>query len=197
MAEKLDVIDLIISTLREHERSLDEVSRELRETSGELGRAAETIREAAHLFREASTASRPSASDSESSTPKPPASSSGGKAFHPIRMVQEGGFKSHTVQIRPPPQPEHPSKPAVEEVLPSEEDEPKHVLRQILQLLDRFGFLSITQLQRLTSTSRNYLAGFLAGLESCNIITRRGTPTHKLYLLSEQGRRLYQILKRR
>jgi len=142
MAEKLDVIDFIISALREHERSLDDAINKLSELIDTCQRRA-----------------------------------------------QGSEFESHTVQIRPPPQHEHPSKPAGEEI-PSEEDEAKHVLRQILQLLDRYGFLSLTDLSRMVSEgTRNWLSGFMAALEALNIVKRRGTATHKIYTLTERGRR--------
>jgi len=176
MAEKLDVIDLIISTLREHERSLDEVSRELRETSGELGRSAEDIREAAHLFREAIETLRPSMSESESHTPKPP---------EPSRENAERD--SQPDQIQPRPMLEHPSD---EEALSFEKAKMKETLRQILRLLDKYGFLSLTDLSRMVSEgSRNWLSGFMAALEALDIVKRRGTATHKIYILTERGKR--------
>jgi|GEM_PF-4465799 len=141
MAEKLDVIDFIISALREHERSLDYAINKLSELIDTCQRRA-----------------------------------------------QGSEFKSHTVQIRSPP--EHSSKPAVEEGLSSEEDEAKQVLREILRLLDRYGFLSLTDLSRMVSEgTRNWLSGYMAALEALDIVKRRGTATHKLYTLTERGRK--------
>jgi len=63
-----------------------------------------------------------------------------------------------------------------------ETSNPKRVLESVLRLLqERPRYL--TQLDRELGITRNWLSGFMAALEACDVVNRRGTRTLKIYEL--------------
>jgi len=65
-----------------------------------------------------------------------------------------------------------------------ETSNPKRVLESVLRLLQEKP-RSLTQLDRELGISRNWLSGFMAALEACEVVNRHGTRTFKIYELLE------------
>jgi len=144
LAERLDVLDLIINTLREHERSLDEEIEKLRIIGDELQ----------NLIQQPTIEGESPSGVIE-------------EAEKPI----DAQFSLETEAEGDPPEGEF----------------WRRTLRRVLELLEKFEILSISELCRLTGGRRDWITGFLAALEALGILGRRGTRTHKLYHLTEKG----------
>ena len=62
-------------------------------------------------------------------------------------------------------------------------DDPEGVLREVKRLLSANGMASLSELERSTGISRNWLSGFMAALEALGLVECKGTRTFKLYVL--------------
>jgi hypothetical protein len=148
---QLDVIDLIINILREHEERFDDLLNRL-----------ETI-----------------------ISPNPTIIQ---PTFDPLPPLESADDTQASPSDPAPPPPEiHPPED-------DEEDEEKRRWKEMLQeverLLKKHNYMSLSDLCRILPVSRNWLAGFMAGLQALRIVELRGTRTHKLYRLTQRGRKL-------
>ncbi|RLI87547.1 MAG: hypothetical protein DRP01_01690 [Archaeoglobales archaeon] len=68
------------------------------------------------------------------------------------------------------------------------ECEEKMILFRVLDYINKNQFASISDITRnFFDLNRNWLAGFLSGLYACGLVALRGTATHKLYSLTLEG----------
>ena len=183
MAEdRLDAVDFILNTLQEHERSLDRII-------AKLGEAADLIRNATLELIEAPLQSHesqvPPPDSPQPMTARPLSENDDRKGTERAEELEME--ESSLSAIRP-----HES---IEQFDDYEFSEEKGLLIKILHNLAKLQYPSITDLNRAVEAPRNYLAGFMAGLEATNKVIRRGTPTHKIYLLTKSGEQLYQELQ--
>jgi len=181
MAEdRLDAVDLILSTLQEHERSLDRIS-------AKLGEVADLIRNATLELVGAIVQSY----ESQTPPPDPPQPMTALPLENNDRRRTERAEEREMEESSPSVR----SRELVERFEDEEFNEDKEILIKILHNLANLQPLSITDLNRAVGVPRNYLAGFMAGLEATNIVIRRGTSTHKIYFLTRSGEQLYQALQ--
>lgn len=63
--------------------------------------------------------------------------------------------------------------------------DPVGVLREVRRVIERSGMASLSELERATGVSRNWLSGFMAALEALGVVECRGTRTYKLYMVKQ------------
>jgi len=66
-------------------------------------------------------------------------------------------------------------------------EDPRGVLEDVRRLLSENGMASLSELERMTGISRNWLSGFMAALEAIGLVNCRGTRTHKIYMLKRES----------
>jgi len=59
--------------------------------------------------------------------------------------------------------------------------DPGGVLKEVKRLLERNGWMSLSDLERSIGVTRNWLSGFMSALEALGVVECRGTRTFKLY----------------
>jgi len=64
-------------------------------------------------------------------------------------------------------------------------DNPHAVLKEILTLLKKESIASITEIERAIGVGRNWLSGFLAALYAMDLLSCKGTRTHKLFMIRD------------
>lgn len=53
-------------------------------------------------------------------------------------------------------------------------EDPKNVLEEVRRLLSENGMASLSELERYTGVSRNWLSGFMAALEALGVVSCKG-----------------------
>ena len=64
-------------------------------------------------------------------------------------------------------------------------NDPKGVLREVRQLLNKTGMASLSELERKLGITRNWLSGFMSALVAMDVVVCKGTKTYKLYMLKQ------------
>jgi len=63
--------------------------------------------------------------------------------------------------------------------------DPVGVLKEVRRLLERNGWMSLSDLERSIGVTRNWLSGFMSALEALGVVECRGTRTFKLYAIKQ------------
>ena len=180
MAEdRLDAVDFILNTLKEHERSLDRII-------AQLGEVTDLLRNATLEFVGVIVQSH----EPQTPPPDPPQPMTARPLENDDRKETERAGEREMEEPSP-----SAIRPQIEQFDDYEFSEEKELLIKILHNLAKLQYLSITDLCRIIGAPRNYLTGFMAALEACKIVSRKGTPTHKIYFLTRSGEQLYQELQ--
>jgi len=64
-------------------------------------------------------------------------------------------------------------------------NDPKGVLREVRQLLNKTGMASLSELERKLGITRNWLSGFMSALVAMDVVVCKDTKTYKLYMLKQ------------